>query len=434
MAEARASDEQLTQPTQPSQQVQDVYRHTRRSVAFPNAHARHQLVQAQSDAVDPVIGQLQEIRALPGDAEQRLDLLFSDVAYMGLRTPAEAATTVKQWLAEIIDETRSFQQVVECVNFDARCCHPLPYWNAVQRFAGVNGFYPEVLALLLQCNLSLLEHPKTGLTHHVNIKHRVSSAQSVHAALPPSFGKTSMQEISDAFLFDASGADSKFSERRIAITDATKKGVGNLLLNERVGLCSSSEGANTMFAAGLSDQYAGLHFISKSRFCQYSQSEGVSTATGQGLTTLEPRSYAFAMKMLSQDPVFNALQKPGTQAHQKRFAIAAVPSAFVPDATMEALPVAGSTTFLQDLHSYLATNITPVQAEVKLSGYALTLYESVATAIKEVLQEHALLQHLAPPHSFLLASAEISRWAGEVIAADQLRRIFNPSGFAIWDR
>jgi hypothetical protein len=91
-----------------------------------------------------------------------------------------------------------------------------------------------------------------------------------------------------------------FKERSIMITDATKKGVENMLHNFRRGLVTSSELANTVLVEGFSDQAAGLHFASKARLCQHTQSETIATATGQGQLTLSNNSYGFAAKLLGQ--------------------------------------------------------------------------------------------------------------------------------------
>ena len=148
----------------------------------------------------------------------------------------------------------------------------------MERWSDVNGWHP-VLALMLQCNLLWMENARTGVIHAITTDHRVSAAQSALAALPPSARKSGMQEATDDLIFDSQGFDAD-SHR---ITDATRKGVENLLLKERRGICSSSEGANTTHAEGHTDRDAGIHLMSKSRFRQYSQSEAISTATGAGM-------------------------------------------------------------------------------------------------------------------------------------------------------
>ena len=164
-------------------------------------------------------------------------------------------------------------------------CQPLAYLEAMDRVASKNGAHPESFASILHASISFLENPETSVTHDVTCSKRVSPGQTVTCALPPSMRKTDLQEFTDHCI--VSTAPDPDYIKSCTVTDGTKKGLENLLLSQRKYLISSSELANTMNVDGFSDTNAGLHFVSKPRMCQYTQSEKIGTATGPGKADLE---------------------------------------------------------------------------------------------------------------------------------------------------
>jgi hypothetical protein len=91
--------------------------------------------------------------------------------------------------------------------------------------------------------------------------------------------------------------------------------------------------------------------------------------------------------MLSQREVFDVIHAPGSQAHQKRFAIAGVPDEFAADPAKGFLPCAASKALIEDVHSFMATHVEPYPVDVCLSGFALSLYEALEAAVQDVLKQ-----------------------------------------------
>lgn len=114
------------------------------------------------------------------------------------------------------------------------------------------------------------------------------------------------------------------------------------------GILSTSELANTIFCEGLSDQNAGLHFVSKQRLCQYTQSEKISTATGVGRSPLLACTYAFIGKLVGQYEPFISTMQPCSNGWYKRPTIAVVPPFWLPDPSKEALPTQLSEKLIED--------------------------------------------------------------------------------------
>ena len=158
------------------------YRNVRRKLEFPDALKKRQRCAESADAKDPVPQLIQKVR------EEGLESssLLADHAFDGLNTPEAVKETTINVLAKIIQEERSYQELADATEFDARKLHPLPWLKAVERVAECNGYHTESLQVLLQANLSFLEHPETVLTHTGTVKSKVSPPQTCICGLPPS--------------------------------------------------------------------------------------------------------------------------------------------------------------------------------------------------------------------------------------------------------
>ena len=167
--------------------------------------------------------------------------------------------------------------------------------------------------------------------------------------------KTDLVETTDKWLIAANP-----DLENAVITDATKKGLENLLGCERKGVLSSSELANTMYCEGISDSNAGLHFVSKARMCQYTQSEKIATATGAGRAPLGTNTYSFVAKLVGQYEPLISVMAPNSSGWFKRPVIAVVPPHFLPDPSKEFLDCQASDKLIQaslrnSLHKGLLT-------------------------------------------------------------------------------
>ena len=331
--------------------------------------------------------------------------LIADHAFTGLESESKVKESTIACLKKITTDIRSYQDVAGSIEVDLRKSNPLPWLEAVQRPSDVNGYHCETMLLLLQTNLSFLEHEQTTVTHTKAVKSQVSCAQTCCCGLPASSRKSDMAETIDQFIVKAND-----QLERTLITDATKKGLENLLLNERrsgpeiflfcphcplshaihfargkkgrmvllrkdipertkkqghimhktfssvdasckhilfylcrgKGILSTSELANTIFCEGVSDQNAGLHFVPKQRLCQYTQSEKISTATGAGL------HLAFIGKLVGQYERFISTMQPCSIGWYKRPTIAVVPPFWLPDPRNEALTTQLSEKLIED--------------------------------------------------------------------------------------
>lgn len=151
-----------------------VFRHARRNLEFASGAAKRR--RAKEAVPEPIIDMLLEFVRTPH--EQRTDLLFSDAAFRGLENPAKVTQSVKSWLCEIRDDTRTYRQVAADLDYDMRTTHPLPWYTALKTFSDSQGWFPEVLSLLLDSNSGFLEHPETACTHDIDVAHRVSPSQA----------------------------------------------------------------------------------------------------------------------------------------------------------------------------------------------------------------------------------------------------------------
>ena len=148
-----------------------------------------------------------------------------------------------------------------------------------------------------------MEHRESVITHDEKIRSYVSPPQSCNVSLHASMRKNDQERTLTEFLLGAPGVPESWRNQEVLMSDGTKKGTENLLVNLREAVLSSSETANTVYVEAHSDRDAGIHYVSKLRLCQWTQSEAVSTTTGQGQTILKPNTYKFVARLLGQRPV-----------------------------------------------------------------------------------------------------------------------------------
>jgi hypothetical protein len=374
-----SSQTELSQAPEPL----PTYRHARRKLVFTSALEKRRRL--HETANEPVADMLTKIRACH-DAEAFADALYCDAMFKGLSNPDEVTSTVKEWLVSIVRDERTHYLIAADVDHDSRLLSPLPWQAAMFRVSQVQGYHPEVFSLLLDSNLSFMEHVETSLTHDTAVQHRVSPPQACCLNMPASNRKTDLEGYATSLLLGAAGAPASWTNREVLMSDGTKKGTENLLLNFREGLLSSSEGANTIFVPGYSDAASGIHFFSKQRLCQWTQSEGISTSTGQGQCILHPNSYKFGCRILAQDEVGEGILTPTAQGLHKRFAFGCVPEGWMPDESFSMYPCAQSKAAIQNIHSFLIKQALPHKSTISLDGFALAVYDAIAAGVTEFLQ------------------------------------------------
>ena len=76
--------------------------------------------------------------------------------------------------------------------------------------------------------------------------------------MPASHRKTDQERFVTSLLFGTEGVPVSWTNGEVLMSDGTKKGTENLLLNAREALLSSSEAANTVYVPGHSDKDAGI--------------------------------------------------------------------------------------------------------------------------------------------------------------------------------
>ena len=237
----------------------------------------------------------------------------------------------------------------------------------------------------MDANISFCEHHETGITHDIAIKHRISPPQSCLICAPASSRKSDQEAAATELLLGAAGAPAAWNERRILLSDGTKKGCENLLVDLREALNTSAEACNAIFVPGFSDPNAGIQYQSRQRLVQWTQSEGISTTTATGQMVLHPNTYKFQGRYLAQNEVGELLMAPNAQALQKRFAFACHEEAFEADIAQGLARDTHSQATLQELHSWLVTNVLPHKVTLILDGYALAFYDAVAEGVQSFL-------------------------------------------------
>ena len=328
---------------------------------------------------------IRDRRESGASAETFSDNLYVDSSFRGLGTAVDVTSTLENELINISHETRSPYEVAGDIHYDPRLCHPVPHWECIDRVAKVQGYKPEVWSLLMDANISFCEHHETGITHDIAIKHRISPPQSCLICAPASSRKSDQEAAATALLLGAAGAPAAWNERRILLSDGAKKGCENLLVDLREALNTSAEACNAIFVPGFSDPNAGIQYQSRQRLVQWTQSEGISTTTATGQMVLHPNTYKFQGRYLAQNEVGELLMAPNAQALQKRFAFACHEEAFEADIAQGLARDTHSQATLQELHSWLVTNVLPHKVTLILDGYALAFYDAVAEGVQSFL-------------------------------------------------
>lgn len=111
------------------------------------------------------------------------------------------------------------------IAFDARRLQPRAFWQATESMAQPQVWPSEILRGLLECESGLEENESTILNHDANVPRCVPSAR-----------KTSVLEWVDSLLMSPDGP----RERNCLVAEATKKGIGLMLLNDKRALHTSA--------------------------------------------------------------------------------------------------------------------------------------------------------------------------------------------------
>ena len=371
-----------TQATQvvSTQEEPPQFRHSRQQLEFPCAREKRRRCQADmAEPVTPIVSKLHEMAVAGSLAQGSSDVLFCDSMFHGLENPAAITNTVISWLQKIVADDRD-------LDYDPRNANPVPWHAAVQRVADNRGYHYEAFSVLLDSNISFLEHHETVLTHDEYVRSWVSPPQSCNIGMPASHRKTDQEQFVTNLLFHTEGAPQSWIDGEVLMSDGTKKGTENLLAFQREALLSSSETANTIYVAGHSDKDCGIAYLSKQRVCQWTQAEAISTSIGQGQAVLLAHSYKFGCRMLGQNEVAQDVMKPTAQCLQKRLAFGCVPEHWQPDENDALLPAQESLALIQKVHDYLSKYALPQKVLGQLNGYALGVYDAAAQGVSLFLR------------------------------------------------
>ncbi|CAK0819051.1 unnamed protein product [Prorocentrum cordatum] len=293
-----------------------------RGLQWRSAAAKRRKI--MKDAPELVQQWNERIRAAAG-AGALNDVLFSKETSAGFENAETAVATIKKCLESIANDTREPHELAADLDFDQRPGHPLVWYDVVKRICDAQGYHHEGFALLLESNIGFCEHSETYLTHDLGCTHRVSPSQACLVSQSASMRKSPQLELADSLILDAESAPLEWADRKVLMTDGTKKGTESTLEQYRRGLLSSSEGANTIYVEGYSSKEARIHFFFKQRLCQWTQAESISSPTGHGPMALVKGTYNFGCRIITQPETADSTMRPGAQGWHKRLSIAAAP-------------------------------------------------------------------------------------------------------------
>lgn len=146
---------------------------------------------------------------------------------------------------------------------------------------------------------------------------------------------------------------------------------------------------------------SGIHYFSKQRLCQYTQSEQISTTTGAGQCVLESLGYSFGSRLLGQHAMCAKALQPDQQGFHKRYFVAAAPCSWQPSTEAETLPNDMSKQLIQAVHEYMA-NAGKEKQVILLDGHALTVFRHIGRVIESWLQTNNCSAFFKAPASKLL--------------------------------
>ena len=156
------------------------------------------------------------------------EVVFSDVAFEGLRTPGEVSDTMRGWLHSMLEDIRIHMQIAPDLDADPRKSAPNAWQTAVNRVAKKQGWWPESYSLLLESNGGFLENHGTSISHVEDVEHRVSPCIALALGMEASKRKSGLLEHADQLLLNNPKApESGFGERKIMFTEATKRGIAS---------------------------------------------------------------------------------------------------------------------------------------------------------------------------------------------------------------
>ena len=86
-----------------------------------------------------------------------------DNVMRGLQTTRDIATTMTEWLDEIVADKRSYPEASQCIQLSLYDFMPRAWVDALMCLTKAQGFAPELLHQSRMSNLSFLEHHATKL-------------------------------------------------------------------------------------------------------------------------------------------------------------------------------------------------------------------------------------------------------------------------------
>ena len=140
------------------------------------------------------------------NAQENPEAVFSSIAFLG--APTEVHTTVKGWLRQIHDDSRTHMQVAADLDLDTQHLHPEVWAKAVNQVASCQGWWPESYVQVLDSNA--VEH---RMNPHIAIYHRLQASSR----------KSGLLEHADSLVLKSAAAPQDWGDKSVLITEATEK-------------------------------------------------------------------------------------------------------------------------------------------------------------------------------------------------------------------
>lgn len=172
-------------------------------------------------------------------------LIYPGGLFDGFQNEDATYNTIKEWLNEIIDDPKDHLKVCANQAYSLRHHMPSPIVEAVMGLALANGWHPEAVMLLLESNISFMEHHASKIAEKNLCLHQISPAIAVFLGAEPSARKSSLIKWSTEVMTKCESAPESFKTSRIFMGDATLKGIRNAIFNDNRASVTTCEGVNS---------------------------------------------------------------------------------------------------------------------------------------------------------------------------------------------
>ena len=320
-----------------------------------------------------------EAIAAADDADTLGAVLVDDRVFEGLRNADQVYETVKQQILEAFDSADFHDVVAHDPHFDLRTVTSSPIAEACISIGLARGQNPECLLQALDANVGYMEAPRTKITHDEKSRHYITTNQACLIGSASSSRKSDMASTTNQWMQRFPAAPAHVASSECFMNEATTKGIRACLREFQEAAVTSDEATNTI-KTPWTDEEANLNLMSRAKLNTFTQCEADRVATGHGRMVLE--NYAFLFKVWGQREIVEWILTPQVHGFQKRMGIAWEFDDLEPDPDVDAdAPYA----MMDGLHAWMWTYQRPVEQELELDGFALTVYEAVKRAIVDVL-------------------------------------------------